>query len=77
MRVRKTAACRFSSDGFLRERLSGEVEAELRQAVEATPSVKQLNCNLLIDQTDEGLCIQIADKKSAAIHAITIRAGAL
>ena len=57
MRVHTTAACRFFSDGLLRERLSGEIEAELRQGVEATPGVKQLNGSLLIDQTDEGLCI--------------------
>ncbi len=49
-----------------RERFE-KAEAELRQAIEATPGLEQLNGNLLIDQTDEGLRIQIVDKKGAAM----------
>ena len=49
-----------------RERFD-KAEAELRQAIEATPGLEQLNGNLLIDETDEGLRIQIVDKKGAAM----------
>ncbi len=49
-----------------RERFE-KTEAELRQAIEATPGLDQHADNLMIDQTDEGLRIQIVDQKGATM----------
>ncbi len=40
-----------------------ETEKEIRQAIEETPDLKELKKHLLIDQTPEGLRIQVIDRE--------------
>ena len=40
-----------------------ETEKEIRQAIEETPKLKELEKHLLIDQTPEGLRIQVIDRE--------------
>ena len=44
-------------------KLFKEAETELRKTIEAIPSLRKLSDNLLIDQTPEGLRIQIVDQQ--------------
>src|SRR3546814_9176701 len=39
------------------------VEEQLRQAIQSVPELKELSQNLIIDQTPEGLRIQIVDQE--------------
>jgi chemotaxis protein MotB len=44
-----------------------EAEAAIKQAIESVPELKQLAQNLLVDQTEEGLRIQIVDQDKASM----------
>lgn len=44
-----------------------QVEEELRQAIQETPELQELAQNLMIDQTPEGLRIQIVDQEGQAM----------
>ncbi len=44
-----------------------EAEAQIRQTLESTPELKELSENLLIDQTPEGMRIQIVDKDGTSM----------
>ncbi len=46
-----------------------KAEAEIRQAIEATPDLKELQKQLLIDQTPEGLRIQLIDEENKPMFA--------
>ena len=44
-----------------------QAEAAIKQAIESVPELKQLAQNLLVDQTEEGLRIQIVDQDKASM----------
>jgi len=44
------------------EEIFAKVEAEIKQAIEESPDLKELQKHLVIDQTPEGLRIQIVDR---------------
>lgn len=44
-----------------------EAEEALREAIEAVPQLKQLSSSLLVDETSEGLRIQIIDQEGLAM----------
>lgn len=44
-----------------------KAEAELRQALEGSPELKELKKHLIVDQTPEGLRIQIIDQKGRSM----------
>ena len=44
-----------------------KAEEELRQAIEATPGLAEHAANLMIDQTEEGLRIQIVDQQGSTM----------
>lgn len=46
-----------------------KAEAEIRQAIEGTPELKELQKQLLIDQTPEGLRIQLIDEENRPMFA--------
>jgi chemotaxis protein MotB len=46
-----------------------KAEAEIKQALEATPELKELQKHLVIDQTPEGLRIQIVDREGKPMFA--------
>jgi len=46
-----------------------ETEKEIRQAIEKTPDLKGLEEHLLIDQTPEGLRIQVIDREGRPMYA--------
>lgn len=52
------------------ESLFNEAEQELRQAISASPDLKKLAESLLIDQTPEGLRIQIVDQDQISMFAL-------
>ena len=52
------------------EKLFNEAEQELRQAISASPDLKKLAESLLIDQTPEGLRIQIVDQDQLSMFAL-------
>jgi chemotaxis protein MotB len=52
------------------EQLFGEAAQELRQAISTSPDLKKLAENLLIDQTPEGLRIQIVDQDQLSMFAL-------
>ena len=45
-----------------------ETEKEIRQAIEETPDLKELKKHLLIDQTPEGLRIQVIDREGKPMY---------
>jgi chemotaxis protein MotB len=45
-----------------------ETEKEIRQAIEQTPDLKGLDKNILIDQTPEGLRIQVIDREGRPMY---------
>lgn len=52
------------------EKLFSQAEQELRQAISTSPDLKKLAESLLIDQTPEGLRIQIVDQDQLSMFAI-------
>jgi chemotaxis protein MotB len=52
------------------EKLFTEAEQELRQAISTSPELKKLAESLLIDQTPEGLRIQIVDQDQISMFAL-------
>jgi chemotaxis protein MotB len=52
------------------EKLFSQAEQELRQAISTSPDLKKLAENLLIDQTPEGLRIQIVDQDQVSMFAL-------
>ena len=52
------------------EKLFSQAEQELRQAISTSPELKKLAENLLIDQTPEGLRIQIVDQDQVSMFAL-------
>lgn len=52
------------------EKLFSEAEQELRQAISSSPDLKKLAESLLIDQTPEGLRIQIVDQEQLSMFAL-------
>jgi chemotaxis protein MotB len=52
------------------EKLFGQAEQELRQAISSSPELKKLAESLLIDQTPEGLRIQIVDQDQLSMFAL-------
>jgi len=52
------------------EKLFSQAEHELRQAISTSPDLKKLAENLLIDQTPEGLRIQIVDQDHISMFAL-------
>ncbi len=45
------------------EEMFGKAEKELRQAIQETPELRELEKNLLVDRTPDGLRIQIVDQE--------------
>jgi chemotaxis protein MotB len=52
------------------EKLFNQAEQELRQAISTSPELKKLAESLLIDQTPEGLRIQIVDQDQLSMFAL-------
>ena len=52
------------------EKLFSQAEQELRQAISTSPELKKLAESLLIDQTPEGLRIQIVDQDQLSMFAL-------
>ena len=53
----------------LEEKNFGEVEENMRRAIEESPELKELENNLLIERTPEGLRIQIIDQDGRSMFA--------
>ncbi|MFM2129661.1 MAG: hypothetical protein RL477_1207 [Pseudomonadota bacterium] len=51
------------------EKTFEQVEAAIKRAIEATPGLRKLAENLIVDRTDEGLRIQIVDQDRTAMFA--------
>ena len=49
------------------ERKFAEVKKQIEQAIEQTPDLRDLKENLLIEQTDEGLRIQLLDREKVSM----------
>ena len=49
------------------ERKFAEVKKQIEQAIEQTPDLRDLKKNLLIEQTDEGLRIQLLDREKVSM----------
>lgn len=49
------------------DKLFNQAQRELRQAIETSPELKQLAQNLIVDQTPEGLRIQIVDQAKVSM----------